>query len=109
MTDFYLNLSVLINQRGLSRNKFLKDLGLGKSSMSNWETRNNIPNGDTLLKLSEYFQISIDELLGNKEYVYTKEEQKLIYQYRKALYYMECEYKKTKCFCWTSVLDRIHW
>lgn len=83
MTDFYLNLSVLINQRGLSRNKFLKDLGLGKSSMSNWETRNNIPNGDTLLKLSEYFQISIDELLGNKEYVYTKEEQKLIYQYRR--------------------------
>ena len=83
MTDFYLNLSVLINQRGLSRNKFLKDLGLGKSSMSNRETRNNIPNGDTLLKLSEYFQISIDELLGNKEYVYTKEEQKLIYQYRR--------------------------
>ena len=83
MTASYLNLSVLINQRGLSRNKFLKDLGLGKSSMSNWETRNNIPNGDTLLKLSEYFQISIDELLGNKEYVYTKEEQKLIYQYRR--------------------------
>ena len=83
MTDFYMNLSVLINQRGLSRNKFLKDLGLSKSSMGNWETRNNIPNGETLLKLSEYLHVSIDELLGNKQYMYTKDEQNLIYLYRR--------------------------
>lgn len=54
----------LVEQQGISKNKLLTDLKLSKNSFVNWEERKTIPGGDTLLKIAEYFNCSVDYLLG---------------------------------------------
>ena len=64
---FYQRVLSLIDEAGISKNKMLLDLGLNKSSMLNWEKRGNIPDGETLLKIARYFDVSVDYLLGNQD------------------------------------------
>lgn len=66
MTAFLENLLSLLRKKGISKNKMLTDLNLGKNSFVNWEKRGTIPGGDTLNKIAEYFNVSIDYLLGNE-------------------------------------------
>ena len=61
---FFENLEKLIEEKKVTKNKVLADLGLNKSSMLNWKTRGNIPDGETLIKLANYFDVSVDYLLG---------------------------------------------
>lgn len=64
---FLERLTYLINKKGITKNKFLNDLKLGKNSFINWEQRGNIPSGDVLIKIANYFDVSIDYLLGNTD------------------------------------------
>lgn len=66
MTVFLYNVTQLIKQAGISKNKLLTDLGLNKNSFVNWEKRDTVPSGDTLTKIAEYFNVSTDYLLGNE-------------------------------------------
>lgn len=58
----------LIKENNISKNKMLTDLGLSKNSFVDWENRGTIPNGDTLIKIANYFNVSIDYLLGREKY-----------------------------------------
>lgn len=40
------------------------ELGIGQSTMATWKSKGLTPKYDTLKKLSEYFGVSIDYLLG---------------------------------------------
>lgn len=55
----------LIALKGTTRNQVSKNLGLTKNCFNNWDNRGNIPDGDTLKKLAEYFEVTIDYLVGN--------------------------------------------
>lgn len=46
MTDFLKNVFALLQQKGVSKNKMLTDLKLGKNSFVNWENRGTIPGGE---------------------------------------------------------------
>lgn len=65
MTKFLENVLLLINKKGITKNKMLTDLKLGKNSFVNWESRGTIPGGETLNKIADYFNVSTDTLLGN--------------------------------------------
>lgn len=52
---------------GLTMEKFAERVGVKKSNVSMWENSGVVPRYDTLLKISEEFKISIDQLLGNDE------------------------------------------
>ena len=82
MTTFIQKLDMLIHQRRITRNRFLQDLHLGKNSIVNWESRQSIPNGKTLIKISAYFNVSVDYLLGLEYVGLTEEEVRLINFYR---------------------------
>lgn len=42
------------------------ELGIAKSTVAYWRANNNvIPKQDVLLKMAEYFNVSVDYLLGN--------------------------------------------
>lgn len=41
-------------------------LGVSKGTVSVWEKGSSLPPTETMQKISEFFDISIDELLGNK-------------------------------------------
>ena len=57
----------LLNERGISTNKMLKDLGMGAGTFATWKSRGTSPNGETLSKLASYFGVSIDYLLTGSE------------------------------------------
>ena len=65
--NFVENVLELINKFGITKNKMLTDLNLSKNSFVDWTTRGTIPNGDTLAKIAEYFNVSTDYLLGKTD------------------------------------------
>ena len=53
-------------EMGLSQQKLGDELGFCNQTISFWENGSREPDLDTLLKISKYFEISIDELLEEK-------------------------------------------
>jgi len=62
--NFIERMLLLIKKKGVTRNKLLKDLNLGAGTFDGWVKNGNIPNGDTIIKLAQYFNVSSDYLLG---------------------------------------------
>lgn len=44
-----------------------KELSIGKNQQKYWEDKDSAPDGKTLVKLAQYFQVSTDYLLGNDD------------------------------------------
>ena len=61
--EFIDLLDELIAKSGKNKNQIAKDLGLTKNYYVNWKNRGNIPDGETLNLLAEYFGVSVDYLL----------------------------------------------
>ena len=51
----------------LNQVEIAKILGVTKQSVSNWENENIMPSVDMLIKLSQFFNVSTDYLLGLTE------------------------------------------
>ena len=62
------NLQALMSAKGISRRRLAKECGISPSAVNSWFTRSaeniSLP---TLKKLSEYFGISIEELVHGME------------------------------------------
>lgn len=76
--EFYERLNSLLKRRNISQRKMLIDLELSESSIIDWDSGNNMPDGKILLKLSEYLDVSIDYLLGNDKYCANENDDLLI-------------------------------
>ena len=57
----------LLKSKNITKNKFLTDVKLSRNSFVDWTNRGNIPNGDVLLKIADYFDVSVDYLLDNDD------------------------------------------
>lgn len=66
----------LLLKRNITKNKLLNDLNLSKNSFVDWSKRGTIPNGITLSKLSKYFNVSVDYLIGNSNRTNSNDPQK---------------------------------
>lgn len=53
-------------QNGKKPNPLGKEIGISSGIISKWKT-GSIPNGENLILLSNYFNVSIDYLLGREE------------------------------------------
>ncbi len=62
---FAVNLVKLRTDMKLSQAELGDKLGLAQRTISNWEHGQN-PNIDGLVRLADFFDISIDELVGRK-------------------------------------------
>ncbi len=60
-----LRIKELRSQKKISQQKLADLLGVSRSAVSMWEIDASQPDNDTLLKLSEILNVSIDYLLGN--------------------------------------------
>ena len=58
------NIENLRNSKKMKQEDFAKAIGVSRPTVSNWEQGKNPPTTDQLIRLSEIFHISIDELLG---------------------------------------------
>lgn len=54
----------LCNARKLKPNRIATEIGIASGTLSKWKEGKTFPNGETLIKISEYFGCSIDYLLG---------------------------------------------
>lgn len=61
----------LARQRDLSLPQLEQELGLGNGTISRW--RNSSPNTEKLQKIADYFNVSMDYLLGREQYLTPKD------------------------------------
>ncbi|MBO3444841.1 helix-turn-helix transcriptional regulator [Clostridium sp. CCUG 7971] len=54
-------------QTGLNQAEFAKIFSVTKQTVSNWENGNRNPDSATLSKLADYFEVSVDYLLGRTD------------------------------------------
>lgn len=95
------NLRALMNAKGVSRRKMAADCGISPSAVNSWFNRSaeniSLP---TLLKLSKYFNVTIEELVHGtpqreitfSNRIYTDKELEQIQQFAQFLIYQ----RKTK-------------
>ena len=66
MSDFSFNLKKYRKRKNLSQCKLAKTLHYGCTAIANYESGRNEPSIDSLVKLAEALDVTIDELVGIK-------------------------------------------
>ncbi len=64
-------------EKGLSQEELSNTLSLNKSTICCYEKGTRVPSLEVLIKLSDYFEVSIDYLLGRDVLVRNKKTRKL--------------------------------
>ena len=64
---FGVKLKELRIEKGLSQRKFGEILGFSNQTVSFWESGSREPDMDTLIMLADYFDVSVDYLLGRND------------------------------------------
>lgn len=67
MATFGERLRILRQQKELSIRKLADDLKYGKTTIANWENDNRFPDRETLIKLADFFNVTVDYLLGRTD------------------------------------------
>lgn len=65
--EFNRKLQELRKQRGLTQEELAEALYVSRTAVSKWESGRGYPGIDSLKAISEFFSISIDELLSGRE------------------------------------------
>ena len=68
MKIFGERLLELRKEKGVSQAKLAKDLGVSYSVECYWETNRSEPTAPNLIKIADYFGVSVDFLLGRVDY-----------------------------------------
>ena len=64
--EFCNNLKIYRKRKGINQAELAKLLGVGRTTITKWETGDNIPNIDVLDMLASALEVSADELLGRE-------------------------------------------
>ena len=61
---FRIRLKELRENKGMSQYAFAAKFGVAQSTVGNWESGIREPNLDTIQRISEFFNVTVDYLLG---------------------------------------------
>ena len=92
------NVQMLCNENKTNFARLEKKLGFGNGTVQKWDRIN--PGIDKIQAVADYFDVSIDELLGREDYWISKEAHKLVAQYE-----LLPEEKRDLVRCYISVLQ----
>lgn len=67
MSKFPVRLKELREEKRLLSKEFAKIMNVEPATISNWENGNRFPKDDVLIKIADYFDCSIDYLLGRTD------------------------------------------
>ena len=67
MSKFPVRLRELLKKRELLNKDFAKIMRVEPATITNWEKGNRFPKDDALIKIADYFDCSIDYLLGRTD------------------------------------------
>ena len=65
--SFSNKLKELRTKKGISQAKLAEEIFVSRSAVAKWENSLGLPNDESLKLLADYFEVSIDELLTDKE------------------------------------------
>ena len=54
-------------KKGVSQSTVAEHLNISRQSISKWENNSSYPDLDNLVRLSEYYEVTVDDLLKEKE------------------------------------------
>ena len=57
----------LRKENGISQKVMAQNLGIAQNTLSTWEVGRYDPDNDNLIKIADFFQVSIDYLLGRSD------------------------------------------
>ena len=57
----------LLQKRGISTYKLTKDTGIPNGMVNKWKNGIQLPSAESLIKLANYFDVSVDYLLGRTD------------------------------------------
>lgn len=63
---FWERLNILCTENKCKPNTITKNIGLSTATATKWK-RGEIPNGKTLIMIADYFDCSVDYLLGRTD------------------------------------------
>ena len=67
--EFHEKLQELRKNRGLTQEELAKDLYVSRTAISKWESGRGYPSIDLLKEISNYFSVSIDDLLSGEKLI----------------------------------------
>lgn len=67
--EFHEKLQELRKQKNLTQEELSEILFVSRTAISKWESGRGYPSIDSLKAIAEYFRITIDELLSNRELI----------------------------------------
>ena len=65
---FYEILAALLKENRITMYRLAKDLGFSQQTVANWCYGISEPKLSQLVRLADYFEVSIDHLAGRKDY-----------------------------------------
>ena len=80
--EFHERIQELRKRKGLTQEELAQALYVSRTAVSKWESGRGYPNIDSLKALSEFYSVSIDELLSSEEVLTIAEEENLEKQMR---------------------------
>lgn len=67
LLEFSENLKLLRKKKYLTGAELAKQLNVSHSALASWETGRHFPHIEDIIKIADFFEISIDELLGRNQ------------------------------------------
>lgn len=81
--NFSERLEMLLAEKKETRTHLAEVIGITNQSFSDWKKRGTIPNADIVLKIANYFNVSVDWLItGTEKENITHEDADFIYKLR---------------------------
>lgn len=65
--NFSQRLKLLREEKSVTQNDIAKIIGVGRATIAGYETKGKQPDYEKLLKLSDYFNVTTDYLLGKTD------------------------------------------
>lgn len=56
-----------MKENNISTYRLTKDTGISNGLISNWKSNVKLPSGENLMKIANYFNVSVDYLLGRTD------------------------------------------
>lgn len=79
--DFATRLKELRQSRHMTQAKLASALHYGNSAIANYESGRNTPRMYDLIRIADFFHVSIDYMVGREQRELTLEQKKLLYGY----------------------------
>lgn len=64
---FWERFYLMCTLHGTKPNAVAKEIGISSGIITKWKTAGTLPNGESLVKIADYFSCSVDYLLGRTD------------------------------------------